>query len=304
MNLAPNGNEVGYVGNQYLEKKYGHLKKKNAKFEDLPEIYVRVRKPRMRSGKILPSTNHFTKTKEGGVSVFTARYSPNTGFVFVDLNDALGYEEESGYSIENTYQGLENRNLDMYLVDGEVVNGEQRIIIGYDGKEIDVTPINNYIRGADGERLLGTENFKIIGKLNPDKIVADNDFYVNYKFEDKPNAFSGKKLKRYPKYKNGGEIPTHKFILYDDLNEALEDKLYKQATEYFEKKVTDDYWHFSKQYYNGNEITYEVYSVKGGFWLNFEVKNKKIIPSSAKLLPIKKYANGGNINFTYEIGGL
>lgn len=106
------------------------------------------------------------------------------------------------------------------------------------------------------------------------------------------------------RFKNGGEIPTHKFILYDDLNEALEDKLYKQATEYFEKKVTDDYWHFSKQYYNGNEITYEVHSVKGGFWLNFEVKNKKIISSSAKLLPIKKYANEGNINFTYEIGGI
>ena len=204
------GGEVGYVGNKYLEEKYGHLKKKNAKFEDLPEIYVRVRKPRMRKGKVLPSINHVTDEKELGVSVFTARYSPNSDFVFIDLNDAKGWEDESGYDIDTTYEYFESKNLDIYLVDGEVVNGEPQLIIGYDGEVIDVTPMNNYIRGGDGDRLLSTENFKIIGKLNPDKIVANIEYYKEYKYQNTSNTYSGKELKKYPKYKDGGEVDDKK----------------------------------------------------------------------------------------------
>ena len=199
------GGDVNYAANDYLKKKYNHIKKENATFEDLPEIYVRVRKPMMRGGKYLPSTNHQTNQKEDGISVFTARYSPNSNFVFVDLDDAIG-NQEYDYNIKSTYEGYENKNLDMYLVEGEVVKGFPRFIELYSGEVKDIT--QPYRRGADGERLLNTKNFKIIGKLNPNKIVADSDFYENYKYQDNPNTFSGKDLKKYPKYEQGGNTQT------------------------------------------------------------------------------------------------
>ena len=198
------GGDVDYVGNNYLKKKYNHLKKENATFEDLPEIYVRVGKPKMRSGKYFPSTNYVSNEKELGISVFTARYSPNSGFVFIDLNDAKGYEEESGYDIDSTYENFESKNVEIYLVEGEVIKGKPSYMQLYSGEIKDIT--EPYSRGGDGDRLLSVENFKIIGKLNPNKIVANIEYYKEYKYQDTPNTFGGKNLKKYPKYADGGSV--------------------------------------------------------------------------------------------------
>jgi Family of unknown function (DUF5824) len=101
------------------------------------------------------------------------------------------------------------------------------------------------------------------------------------------------------RFEQGGEIKNYDYINYDLYTNDLSEKLYKSAQSYFDKKVTDDYWHFSTQYFNGEEITYEVYSNKGGFWLNFKIKNNKLLLSSAKLLPIEKMGKGGSIE-TYK----
>lgn len=98
------------------------------------------------------------------------------------------------------------------------------------------------------------------------------------------------------KMEQGGKIKIHNFINHDIFTIKLEEKLYQQAQSYFDKKVTDDYWHFSTQYFNGDEITYEVYSSKGGFWLNFKIKNNNLLLSSAKILPIEKLEQGGSID--------
>jgi predicted ABC-type ATPase len=194
--------------NDYLENKYPKSNVKNVKFEDLPEIFVRVRMPRIKNGKYLPSTNHVTNEKERGISVFTARYSPNSGFIFVDLEDAEGYEDESGYSIKNTFNSLSNEKNDIYLVEGEVIKGKPSFIESYNGKLIDVT--QPFSRGADGERLLNTNKIKIIGKLNPSKIVASKDYYKDYLFQDNITSFDGKNLKKYPQYEKGGSVVTYK----------------------------------------------------------------------------------------------
>ena len=102
-----------------------------------------------------------------------------------------------------------------------------------------------------------------------------------------------------PKYSDGGIVPTNKYIREDLYENNLEEKLYTQAGNYFAKKITDDYWHFSTQYFNGSEITYEVYSEMGGFWVNFQIKNNRLILSSIKLQPIIKddirFDGGGEV---------
>lgn len=93
----------------------------------------------------------------------------------------------------------------------------------------------------------------------------------------------------------GGSVPSHYSIREDLYENNLQEKLAIQASNHFSKKVTADYWHFSTQYFNGREITYEVYSEKGGFWVNFQLKNNKLLLSSMKLEPIEKFASGGHI---------
>ena len=60
----------------------------------------------------------------------------------------------------------------------------------------------------------------------------------------------------FVEYDGGGEIKNYDYIDYDSYTPKLQEKLYKSAQSYFDKKVTDDYWHFSTQYFNGEEITY------------------------------------------------
>jgi hypothetical protein len=77
------------------------------------------------------------------------------------------------------------------------------------------------------------------------------------------------------------------------LNDDLEQKLYSTAQEYFVKHKTDDYWHFSMQYFNGNQVTFEIYSAFGGYWLNFQLKSNKPLLNTIKLVPIEKMKKGG-----------
>jgi hypothetical protein len=154
------------------------------------------------------------------------------------------------------------------------------------------------------------ENFAIYF-INPEalknwnKIVYEElDLSINNKWKDALN----RELSKARDFKNGGEIdfPINNYIYYDNFTESLDAKLYQQATKYFSKKVTDDYWHFSVQYFNGEQITYEVYSEKGGFWLNFKIKNKNLVISSAKMYSIQKYKEGGEVDTQYQkrnIGG-
>jgi len=95
------------------------------------------------------------------------------------------------------------------------------------------------------------------------------------------------------KMKGGGQIPTNDFIYYNDLNDDLEQKLYSTAQEYFVKHKTDDYWHFSMQYFNGNQVTFEIYSALGGYWLNFHLESNKPLLNTIKLVPIEKMKQGG-----------
>ena len=202
-NLTPEFNRgtTDYVANDYLKKKYNYLKKENATFEDLPEIYVRIGLPRKRKDNYLPSINHLTKEKEVGISVFTARYSPNSGFVFIDLEDGYGYQDYN-YDLRGTYSGFQGEEI--YLVEGDVVKGRKQFVKLYSGAMKDISL--PYERGSDGERLLHTENFKIIGKLNKNKIVASEDYYKDYLYLNNAVTFDGKELKKYPKYTDGGLI--------------------------------------------------------------------------------------------------
>jgi hypothetical protein len=178
------GGEVGYVGNEYLEEKYGKLKKKNAKFEDLPEIYIRIGLPKKVRNKYLPSRNHYLGILEDGVSVFTARYSPNSKFVFVDL-----YSESERSFLWTTYGSFQEQleyygaKIKMYLLEGNP-------ILSGDG---------TYQLGGDDERLLDTNGLKVIGELNPKKIIESLIY-------NRLETFSGEKLKSYPKFKEGGEV--------------------------------------------------------------------------------------------------
>ncbi len=101
--------------------------------------------------------------------------------------------------------------------------------------------------------------------------------------------------KKQEEFGLGGSVPSHYSIREDLYENNLQEKLAIQASNHFSKKVTPDYWHFSTQYFNGREITYEVYSEKGGFWVNFQLKNNKLLLSSMKLEPIEKFASGGGI---------
>jgi hypothetical protein len=82
------------------------------------------------------------------------------------------------------------------------------------------------------------------------------------------------------------------------LNEIIEKADKYEVTIYLEP--TPRYKYFQGNLEKKNKITREYlidYYEKFGFQLT---PNKKFM----KRLPIKKYANGENINFTYEIGGL
>ncbi len=188
--------------NDYLQKKYKSLAKENATFKDLPEIYIRVGLPKKVKDKYLPSRNHYLGILEDGISVFTARYSPNSKFVFVDLdsesNRSALYETYNSFK-EDIQNGL---NDIMYLLEGSP------LLDGSGGYQV----------GADDERLLNTKELKVIGKLNPKKIIiydkgtpSRDKSIIYYDTE----TLSGNELKKYPKYKNGGSMETEYKVIFE-----------------------------------------------------------------------------------------
>jgi hypothetical protein len=210
------GGEVGYVGNEYLEKKYGHLKKKNAKFEDLPEIYIRIGLPKKVGNKYLPSRNHYLGGLEAGVSVFTARYSPNSNFIFVDLES----ESERGF-LSGTYASFQE----------DIKNGSNDIMYLLEGSPL-LHGGGGYQLGSDKERLLNTKGLKVIGQLNPNKIIPYEEETLSK--DGKPMKYlydetlSGEELKSYPKFKDGG-IVNSDMVLYhggnlDDYDDVIAQK--------------------------------------------------------------------------------
>jgi 8-oxo-dGTP pyrophosphatase MutT (NUDIX family) len=180
------GGNVDYIGNDYLKKKYNHLKKQNANFEDLPEIFIRVGLPKKIKGKYLPSRNHLFGTLEAGISVYKARYSPNSKFVFVDL------ESERDF-LRTGYQ----------LFQEEKKNGSNDKIYLLEGKPL-LDGSGNYMLGEDLEVLLNPKELQVVGELNPKKIIInDNDEDDDYKDKE---TFSGIELQKYPNYAKGGLI--------------------------------------------------------------------------------------------------
>jgi hypothetical protein len=183
--------------NNYLQKKHKNLAKKNVKFEDLPEIYIRVGLPKKVKDKYLPSRNHYLGILEDGISVFTARYSPNSKFVFVDLeSDRQFLWETYGLLAED----IRNGSNKMYLLEGNP-------ILSGDG---------NYQVGADDERLLNTKSVKVIGELNPKKIIiydkgtpSKDKSIIYYDTE----TLSGNELKKYPKYNRGGATKSFNYSI-------------------------------------------------------------------------------------------
>ena len=189
------GGDVGYIGNNYLKKKYNHLKKENTTFEDLPTIYIRVGLPRKTGDKYQPSRNYLLGTLEEGVSVFTAKYSPNSNFVFVDL-------ENYKYFLTETYEAF------VYgfpLKDGEM-SDEKYIMYLLEGSPLmwGKKGAQNYVyqEGSDGERLLDTKTITVIGELNPEKIIKYSSDYDEDVIDKE--TFSGIELQQYPKYADGG----------------------------------------------------------------------------------------------------
>ena len=189
------GGNVDYVGNNYLKKKYNHLKKENTTFEDLPTIYIRVGLPSKTGDKYQPSRNYLLGTLEEGVSVFTAKYSPNSNFVFVDL-------ENYKYFLTETYEAF------VYgfpLKDGEM-SDEKYIMYLLEGSPLmwGKKGAQNYVyqEGSDGERLLDTKTITVIGELNPEKIIKYSSDYDEDVIDKE--TFSGIELQQYPKYADGG----------------------------------------------------------------------------------------------------
>jgi len=207
--MYENGGEVIYAGNDYLEKKYTKTNKGKQKFEDLPEIYVRIGLPRKRLDNYLVSYNYITNTKEKGVSVFTARYSPNSKFVFIDFEDAKGFQD-FGNDLEESYWVRQGDKLPIYLIEGNPIKGH----VSY----------GNYSRGADGERLLETSGLKVIGELDPSKVIHNNVYGDTDYYEDRL-TYSGEVLKKYPKYENGGLIVSPTENLIESVRKEREKKI-------------------------------------------------------------------------------
>lgn len=173
----------------YLKDKYKSFKKKNAEFDDLPNIYIRAGLPKItKDGTFDASMNYYTRKKEKGVSVFDARYSPNSDFIFVDFSNAAS---GSGSDINMTYSlsqfdieedgDYEKYDSKMYLLEGER--------IGY---------------GSDGEYLLNRKTLKVIGVLNPNKVVPPKSFLKEYLGFNR--YYGGDRFDKYPKYAKGGLI--------------------------------------------------------------------------------------------------
>ena len=180
--------------NTYLQKKYKSLVKSNAKFQDLPIIYLRVGLPKKVKNKYLPSRNHYIGGLEEGVSVFSGRYSPNSKFVFVDLDNERGFLRDTYLSFQEDMQ-LNSSKIKVYLLEGN--------------------PLINV--GADNEILLNTNGLKVIGELNPKKIIEKDEGTPSRKNKSillfNTETLSGNELKKYPKYLNGGKINTFNYSI-------------------------------------------------------------------------------------------
>lgn len=83
-------------------------------------------------------------------------------------------------------------------------------------------------------------------------------------------------------YKN---IPIHHYIS-NSISRVLDERLYQQASNFFSKNKTDDFWHFSTQYLNNEQVTYEIYSEKGSYWLNFKHIKGRLNLESAIFIPL------------------
>jgi mutator protein MutT len=163
----------------------------------------------------------------------------------------------------------------------------QRFIVGRPALEHEISELMTGL----GFKPVNVHTFEndmfVVSDLRPRNVLVDNEGEVHV---------IDNIIKVKDSYKQGGKIPTNNFIIEDMKDEVLE-KIYAQASEYFSKNVTDDYWHFSTQYYNGNEVTYEIYSEKGGYWLNIQLDGSKALLDTAKLVRIDQdnFEDGGEL---------
>lgn len=162
----------------YLQNKYKGYKYKS--------IFIRAGLPPIKKdGLFGNSRNGITGIKEIGVSVFKAKYSYNSGFVFVNLEEGgVGSDINLAYRDsmfnEDDFSLYEKYERKIYLVEGSVV--------GY---------------GSDGEPLLNNKTIKIVGTIDPNKVVPTKSFLKEY-LGGINVFFGGKEFKEYPKYKQGG----------------------------------------------------------------------------------------------------
>jgi len=208
LNVLKEEERLGIMGieetHKYLNKKFKSYKKENAEIEDLPDIYIRAGLPKIKKdGTFDVSKNGFTGEKEKGVSVFKAKYSPNSDFVFVDLTGGWGFDINLSYRDSQFYDEIEDypkSTSKMYLVDGESV--------GY---------------GSDGETVLNPKTIKVIGLLNPYKVIPPKYFSKQYIGSNQHLTFGGKFISEYPKYESGGmtnDLPVGKLAKGMSLSEV------------------------------------------------------------------------------------
>jgi len=183
------GAQGKYEDAEFKKNKYptGH--------SDFIQIYVRAGLPRKDKGKFAPSIgNYFGQDVfEEGVSVFRAEYYGKSGWIVVDTGAStrltMDYDEASANKRE------------LYLVEGKEI-GE----------------------GHDDEPILDAKTIKVIGQINPEKVVNDEGSYAGY-------TYTEKRMEEHPlanfkgnKYGNGGKTKTPEFKKWFKDSKVVDDK--------------------------------------------------------------------------------